>query len=150
MTCVRQQPRHVDSALIGQAEIKDTAAPIRHSSLMLDDEIIQRIERFAFRRAPVAAERRNKGYTLLHAGDRGADRKASSHRKRRPMETLYWSSWKQHWAPVGPFGRTVAPLDEALRIIAFEPIFWAGLMTSGGTKMCKVELRVDKWSACRG
>jgi len=35
---------------------------------MRDDEIIRRIERFAFRRAPVAAEWRNKGYTLLHAG----------------------------------------------------------------------------------
>ncbi len=127
MTCVRQQPRHVDSALIGQAEIKDTAAPIRHSSLMLDDEIIQRIERFAFRRAPVAAERRNKGYTLLHAETGAPIARLRPIGRDDQMEILYWSSWKQHWAPVGPFGRTVAPLDEALRIIAFEPIFWAGL-----------------------
>ena len=127
MTCVRQQPRHVDSALIGQAEIKDTAAPIRHSSLMLDDEIIQRIERFAFRRAPVAAERRNKGYTLLHADTGAPIGRLRPIGRDDQMEILYWSSWKQHWAPVGPFGRTVAPLDEALRIIAFEPIFWAGL-----------------------
>lgn len=125
MTCVRQQPRHVDSALIGQAEIKDTAAPIRHSSLMLDDEIIQRIERFAFRRAPVAAERRNKGYTLLHAETGAPIARLRPIGRDDQMEILYWSSWKQHWAPVGPFGRTVAPLDEALRIIAFEPIFWA-------------------------
>ena len=127
MTCVRQQPRHVNSALIGQAEIKDTAAPIRHSSLMLDDEIIQRIERFAFRRAPVAAERRNKGYTLLHAETGAPIARLRPIGRDDQMEILYWSSWKQHWAPVGPFGRTVAPLDEALRIIAFEPIFWAGL-----------------------
>jgi hypothetical protein len=127
LTCVRQQPRHVDSALIGQAEIKDTAAPIRHSSLMLDDEIIQRIERFAFRRAPVAAERRNKGYTLLHAETGAPIARLRPIGRDDQMEILYWSSWKQHWAPVGPFGRTVAPLDEALRIIAFEPIFWAGL-----------------------
>lgn len=127
MTCVRQQPRHVDSALIGQAEIKDTAAPIRHSSLILDDEIIQRIERFAFRRAPVAAERRNKGYTLLHAETGAPIARLRPIGRDDQMEILYWSSWKQHWAPVGPFGRTVAPLDEALRIIAFEPIFWAGL-----------------------
>jgi hypothetical protein len=126
LTCVRQQPRHVDSALIGQAEIKDTAAPIRHSSLMLDDEIIQRIERFAFRRAPVAAERRNKGYTLLHAETGAPIARLRPIGRDDQMEILYWS-WKQHWAPVGPFGRTVAPLDEALRIIAFEPIFWAGL-----------------------
>ena len=127
MTCVRQQPRHVDSALIGQAEIKDTAAPIRHSTLILDDEIIQRIERFAFRRAPVAAERRNKGYTLLHAETGAPIARLRPIGRDDQMEILYWSSWKQHWAPVGPFGRTVAPLDEALRIIAFEPIFWAGL-----------------------
>jgi hypothetical protein len=127
LTCVRQQPRHVDSALIGQAEIKDTTAPIRHSSLMLDDEIIQRIERFAFRRAPVAAERRNKGYTLLHAETGAPIARLRPIGRDDQMEILYWSSWKQHWAPVGPFGRTVAPLDEALRIIAFEPIFWAGL-----------------------
>jgi hypothetical protein len=31
---------------------------------MRDDEIIRRIERFPFRRGPVAAEWRNKGYTL--------------------------------------------------------------------------------------
>jgi hypothetical protein len=42
------------------------------------------------------------------------------------MEILYWSLWKQHWAPVGPFGRTVALLDKALRIIASEPNFGAG------------------------
>jgi hypothetical protein len=37
---------------------------------MRDDEIIRRIERFRFRHAPVAAvaaEWRNKGYTLFHA-----------------------------------------------------------------------------------
>jgi hypothetical protein len=28
---------------------------------------------------------------------------------------------------VGPFGQTVVPLDEALRIIAGEPIFWVGM-----------------------
>ena len=42
------------------------------------------------------------------------------------MEIFYWTLRKQHWAPVGPFGRTVAPLDKALRIIASEPIFWVG------------------------
>jgi two-component sensor histidine kinase len=34
------------------------------------------------------------------------------------MEILYWSLSKQHWAPVGPFGCTAAPLDPSLTIAA--------------------------------
>jgi hypothetical protein len=41
------------------------------------------------------------------------------------MEILYWFI-KERWAAVGPFGQTVVPLDEALQIIASEPIFWVG------------------------
>jgi hypothetical protein len=29
------------------------------------------------------------------------------------MEFRHCSLWKQHWAPVGLFGRTVVPLDKA-------------------------------------
>lgn len=104
--------------------IKDTGAPMRHSSLMLDDDIIRRIERYPFRRAPVAAERRSRGYTLLHADTGAPIARLRPIGQDHQMEVLYWSSRKQHWAPVGPFGRTVVPLDEALRIIAHEPIFW--------------------------
>jgi len=106
--------------------VKDSSTMIRHTSLMLDDEVIQRIESFPFRRAPVAAERRNKGYTLLHAETGAPIARLRPIGRDDQVEILYWSSWKQHWAPVGPFGRTVAPLDKALRIIASEPIFWAG------------------------
>jgi len=93
---------------------------------MLDDEIIQRIESFPFRRAPVAAERRHKGYTLVHAETGAPIARLRPIGRGDQMEIFYWSLRKQHWAPVGPFGRTVAPLDKALRIIASEPIFWAG------------------------
>jgi len=43
------------------------------------------------------------------------------------VEVLYWSLWKERWtsASAGPFGRTVLPLDDALRFIASEDIFWA-------------------------
>ena len=34
---------------------------------MRDDDIIRRIEHFPYHRAPVAAEWRNKGYTLINA-----------------------------------------------------------------------------------
>jgi hypothetical protein len=109
------------------AETKDAGVAIRHNRLMRDDDIIRRIERYRFPRAPVAAVHRNRGYTLLHA-DTGAP--IARLRPVGPddqMEILYRSAWKQHWAPTGPFGRTVVPLDEALDIIAYEAIFWAGL-----------------------
>jgi hypothetical protein len=94
---------------------------------MQDDDIPRRIERYRFRRAPVAAQRRNGGYTLLHAqtGDPIARLRPTGHHD--DVELLYWSSWKLRWAPFGPFGRTVVPLDEALRIIACAAIFWAAI-----------------------
>jgi len=77
-------------------------------------------------RTPVAAERRNKGYTLVRAETGHPIARLRPFGRDDLLEIFYWSSWKQRWAPAGPFGRTAAPLDEALRIIAFEPIFWAG------------------------
>jgi hypothetical protein len=41
------------------------------------------------------------------------------------VEVLYWSLWKERWTNAGPFGRNVLPLDDALRFIASEDIFWA-------------------------
>ena len=93
---------------------------------MRNDEIIRQIEAFPFRRTPVAAERRNKGYTLFHAETGHPIARLRPFGRDDLLEIFYWSSWKQRWAPAGPFGRTAAPLHEALRIIASEPIFWAG------------------------
>jgi len=114
----------LNQPLIGQIKVKDRRALINHTGYMRDDEIIQRIESFPFRRAPVVAERRNKGYTLLHAETGAPIARLRPIGRDNQMEILYWSLSKQHWAPVGPFGCTVAPLDKALRIIASEPIFW--------------------------
>jgi hypothetical protein len=94
---------------------------------MRDDDIIQRIERFPFRRAPVAAEWRNKGYTLFHADTGRLIARLRPYGRDDLMEILYWSLWRERWAAVGPFGGTVVPLNEALRIIAAEPIFWVGM-----------------------
>jgi hypothetical protein len=41
------------------------------------------------------------------------------------VEILYWFSWKEKWGPTGPFGRTVLPLDDALRVIEQQGIFLA-------------------------
>jgi hypothetical protein len=92
---------------------------------MRDDEIIRKIERFRFPRAPVAAEWRNKGYTLLHAETGRPIARLRPLGRDDLLEIFYWSLWKQRWRPVGPFGSTAAPIDQALRIIAAEPIFWA-------------------------
>jgi len=94
---------------------------------MRDDETIRRIERFFFRRAPVAAEWRNKGYTLLHAETGRPIARLRPYGRDELMEIRYWSLSKQRWAAVGPFGQTVVRFDEALQIIASEPIFWVGL-----------------------
>ena len=110
-----------------QTKIKDAGTALRQGRPMRDDDIIRRIERFPFRRAPVAAEWRNKGYTLFHAETGRAIARLRPYGRDDLMEILYWSLWKQRWAAVGPFGATVVPLDEALRIIAGEPIFWVGI-----------------------
>jgi hypothetical protein len=102
----------------GSAHISDTGAAIRHNRLMRDDDIIRRIERHRFPRAPVAAMRRNRGYTLLHT-DTGAP--IARLRPIGPddqMEILYWSAWKQHWAPTGP---SAAPLCPSTRLSTSSP-----------------------------
>jgi hypothetical protein len=110
-----------------QININDASAAPRQDHSMRDDEIIRRIERFPFRRGPVAAEWRNEGYTLVSADTGRPLARLRPYGRDDLMEIFYWSLWKQRWAPVGPFGQTVVPLDEALRIIAGEPIFWVGM-----------------------
>jgi hypothetical protein len=91
----------------------------------MNDPIIQRIERFRCRRGPLSAERRNRGYTLCHAGSGAPVARLRPTGQDDRVEVLYWSLWKEKWANAGPFGRTVLPLDDALRFIASEDIFWA-------------------------
>ena len=92
---------------------------------MADDPIIQRIESFRCRRGQLLAEHRNRGYTLYRAssGALVARLRPTGHDDR--VEVLYWSLWKERWTKAGPFGRTVLPLDQALKFIASEDIFWA-------------------------
>ena len=95
----------------------------------MTDPIIQRIESFRCRRGQLVAERRNRGYTLYRAGSgtpiarlRPTGQNAGQNDR---VEVLYWSLWKERWTSAGPFGRTILPIDEALRFIASEDIFWA-------------------------
>lgn len=90
----------------------------------VDDPVIQAIERFRCAKGPLSAERRNRGYTIYTA-DTGTPvarlRQAGAHGN---FEVLYWSLWKERWTSTGPFGRTVLPIEDALRFIAYEDIFW--------------------------
>ena len=91
---------------------------------MAVDDIIQRIERFRFAKGPVHAKRWNSGYSLQHAETGVPIARLRPTGRDDRVEILYWSSWKERWAPTGPFGRTILPLDEALTVIAQEAIFW--------------------------
>ena len=87
--------------------------------------IVQRIERFPFTRGAVLVERRNRGYSLYHAASGAPIARLRPSANDDRFEVLYWSLWKERWSPTGPFGRTILPIDDALRCIAHEDIFWA-------------------------
>jgi hypothetical protein len=90
----------------------------------MDDPIILRIERFRCSRGVLFAERRNRGYTLYNANSGTPLARVPSVGTDGSFEVLYWSLWENRWASTGPFGRTVLPIDDALRFIAHEDIFW--------------------------
>jgi len=91
----------------------------------MTDEDIKLIESFKFRRGSIFVERRNRGYTLIHGQTGAPIARLRPYQRDNLVELFYWSLGKQRWVPFGPFGSTVAPLDEALRIIAANAIFWA-------------------------
>ncbi len=75
---------------------------------------------------PFAVERRGKGYTLFHADTGHPIARLRPYGRDDLMEIFYWSLWRERWRPTGPFGCTIVPLKEALRIIDAEPIFAVG------------------------
>ncbi len=89
------------------------------------DRITQQIEAFPFGRGAVQAEHRNRGYSLYHAASGAPVARLRPDPAANHFEVLYWSLGKDGWTSTGPFGRTVLPLDQALRFIAAEDIFWA-------------------------
>ena len=91
----------------------------------MSDPIIQRIESFRSRRGQLAAERRNRGYTLYRVSSGATVARLRPTGQNDRVEVLYWSLWKERWTNAGPFGRTILPLDDALRFIDSEDIFWA-------------------------
>ena len=90
----------------------------------MTDGIVQRIERFPFTRGAVLVERRNRGYSLYHAASGAPVARLRPNADHDRFEVLYWSLGRERWSSTGPFGRTILPLDDALRFIAAEDIFW--------------------------
>lgn len=103
----------------------DNRAAIRHNKAVTDDEIIDAVEAFRFDAGPLTAERRNRGFTLIHAATGTSIARLNPVKGHdRLFDILYWSLWKERWVPFGPFGRTATTLDKALRIVAQASIFW--------------------------
>ncbi len=94
---------------------------------MTDDDIIQLIENFAFDAGPVVAQRRNRGFTLIHAETGVPIARLRPLGRDDLYEIRYWSLRNERWAPFGPFGRTALPAEQAVRLVAEASIFWAAL-----------------------
>ena len=75
----------------------------------------------------MAVERRNRGFTLIHAETGVPIARLHPIGRDDLADTLYWSLWTERWMPFGPFGCTAAPVEQAVRIIAEASIFWAGV-----------------------
>jgi hypothetical protein len=90
----------------------------------MTDAVIKRIEDFRCDRGALFAERRNRGYTLYDAQSGAPVARLRPTGSDDRFEVLYWSLWKERWSSTGPFGRTVLPINDALRFIAHEDIFW--------------------------
>jgi hypothetical protein len=103
---------------------KDSGFIIWHKGGMTDDDI-KLIENFKFSRGSIFVERRNRGYSLIHGQTGAPVARLRPYQHDNLVEIFYWSLGKQRWAPFGPFGSTVVPVDEALRIIDANAIFWA-------------------------
>ena len=103
---------------------RDISSWLRLMLTAMDDPIIQRIECFRCSRGTLHAERRNRGYTLYRARSGALVARLRPTGSDHRFEVLYWSLWKDRWASTGPFGRTVLSIDDALRFIAHEDIFW--------------------------
>ena len=73
----------------------------------------------------IRTERRNRGYTLYRAGSGTPVARLRPTGQNERVEVLYWSLWKERGTSAGPFGRTILPIDEALRFIASEDILRA-------------------------
>jgi hypothetical protein len=95
------------------------------------------------------AERRNRSYTPYSAQSGGLVARLRPTDCNDRFELLYWSLWKNQWAPAGPFGRTVLSIDDALRFIAPGGYLLVYDVTARQMELRKVELRAAMITSAR-
>ncbi len=89
------------------------------------DPILARIHAFdRSKGGGVEAVRSGKGYSLFAAATGAPIARLRLIGSGDRVEVLWWR--RERWAPFGPFGKTVLPLNEALDLIATDPAFWIG------------------------
>ena len=109
----------------GQGVGPDRPRAAPHKDGMTDSEIIDAVEAFRFDAGPLTAERRNRGFTLIHLATGTPIARLNPVKGHDELfEILYWSLWKERWVPFRPFGRTATNLNNALRIVAEASILW--------------------------
>ena len=90
------------------------------------DPILERIRAFdRSKGGGVEVTRSRRGYSLFAATTGAPIARLRPTGRDDQVEVLWWR--REGWAPFGPFGKTVLPLDEALQLIASEPAFWIGI-----------------------
>lgn len=88
-------------------------------------ETLARIERFNRRHGGgVTVVYRQGGYTLTVAETGSPVARLKPTGQGDIMRVYHWSH-RETWADAGPLGGVVLPLDDALKTIATEPVFWA-------------------------
>ena len=89
----------------------------------MDEPVMQSMERFRRDRGALFAERRNRAYTLYRSDSGARVARLRPAGADGSFEMLYWSLSKNRWTSTGTFGRTVMPVDDALRFIAARIFF---------------------------
>lgn len=85
---------------------------------------LARIERFNLRHGGgVSAAYRQGGYTLTLTATGAPIARLKPTGRDDHVRVLYWSH-RETWANAGPLGGVTLSLDEALKLIASEPVFW--------------------------
>lgn len=88
------------------------------------DDLVARIERFNDSRGGgVVVEHRRGGYTLLLEATGAPIARLKPVGVNDHMRVLYWSH-RDRWADAALLGGIILPLDDALELIAKEPVFW--------------------------
>ena len=92
--------------------------------MLKHDDLITRIERFNDSRGGgVVVEHRRGGYTLALKATGAPTARLKPVDQSDRMRVLYWSH-RDRWADAAPLGGIILPLEDALKFIANEPVFW--------------------------